>query len=249
MSTRVQTQVGQFIWHDLLTTDVEQAKGFYAELLGWEVETWKPGEVDYPMIKANGAQHGGFGPLEGGGTSHWIGHVFAEDVDDAVAAAKREGGTIRGEPGGHPEVGRWATIVDPQGAEISAFKPNYDSPAPAGVFLWDEVLTDDVAKAKAFYGSVFGWTAEDMDMGEMGTYTLFKKADGENAAGLMQKREAGGPATWTPYLAADDVDATFAKARDLGAQTFVEPMDVETVGRFAVLADPTGATFGLYKRV
>jgi predicted enzyme related to lactoylglutathione lyase len=248
VSTRVQTQVGQFIWHDLLTTDVEQAKAFYPELLGWEVETWKPGEADYPMIKANGAQHGGFGPLEGGGASHWIGHVFVEDVDEAVAAAQREGGTVRGEPGGHPEVGRWATIIDPQGAEISAFKPNYDSPAPAGVFLWDELLTDDVAQAKTFYASVFGWTAEDMDMGEMGTYTLFKKADGENAAGLMQKREAGGPAAWTPYLAADDVDATFAKARQLGAQTFVEPMDVQTVGRFGVLADPTGATFGLYKR-
>jgi predicted enzyme related to lactoylglutathione lyase len=249
VSTRVQTQVGQFIWHDLLTTDVERAKGFYAELLGWEVETWKPGEVDYPMIKANGAQHGGFGPLEGGGTSHWIGHVFAEDVDEAVAAAQREGGTVRGEPGGHPEVGRWATIVDPQGAEISAFKPNYDSPAPAGVFLWEELATDDVEKAKAFYGSVFGWTAEDMDMGEGRSYTLFKKADGENAAGLMQTREAGGPAAWTPYLAADDVDATFAKARELGAQTFVEPMSAETVGRFAVLADPTGATFGLFKAV
>jgi predicted enzyme related to lactoylglutathione lyase len=249
VSTRVQTQVGQFIWHDLLTTDVERAKGFYTELLGWEVETWKPGEMDYPMIRANGVQHGGFLPLEAGGAPHWVGNVVVEDVDQAVAAVQREGGAIRGEPGGHAEVGRWARIVDPQGAELSAFRPNYDSSAPTGVFLWDELVTDDVAKAKAFYGSVFGWTTEDMDMGEMGTYTLFKKADGENAAGLMQKREAGGAAAWIPYLAADDVDATVDKARELGAQTFLEPMDVETVGRFAVLADPTGATFGLYKPV
>jgi uncharacterized protein len=246
MSTRVQTQVGQFIWHDLLTTDIEQAKGFYGELLGWEIETWKPGEVDYPMIKANGQQHGGFGPLEGDGASHWIGHVFVENVDQAVAAAQREGGTLRGEPGGHPEVGSWATIVDPEGAEISAFKPNYDSPAPAGVFLWEELHARDVDLAKSFYGSVFGWTAEDMDMGEAGNYTLFKKADGENAAGLFQPQ---GPTQWVPYLAADDVEATFAKAKELGAQTFLEPTDVETVGRFAVLADPTGATFGLFKPV
>jgi uncharacterized protein len=245
----VQTQVGQFIWHDLVTTDVERAQGFYTELLGWELETWKPGEVDYPMIKANGVQHGGFRQLEGDGASHWIGNVVVEDVEKACAAAPREGGTVRGEPGGHPEVGRWATIIDPQGAEISAFKPNYDSPAPAGVFLWDELVTSDVEAAKAFYGAVFGWMSEDMDMGEMGTYTLFKKADGESAAGLMQKRDAGGPATWTPYLAADDVDATVAKARELGAKTYLEPMDVETVGRFAVLADPTGASFGLYRPV
>ena len=171
------------------------------------------------------------------------------DLDQAVASAQREGGTLRGEPGGHPEVGSWASVVDPQGAVISAFKPNYESPAPAGVFLWDELLASDVEGAKAFYRAVFGWTAEDMDMGKMGTYTLFKKGDGENAAGLMQKREAGGRAAWIPYLAADDVDATVTAAQKLGAQAFVEPMDVETVGRVAVLADPTGATFGLYKPV
>jgi uncharacterized protein len=244
VSTGVQTRVGEFIWHDLVTTDVEQAKRFYTELLGWEIETWKPGEVDYSMIKANGQQHGGFGALQGDGRSHWIGHVFVEDLDRAVAAAQREGGALRGEPDGHPEVGSWATIVDPEGAEISAFKPSYESPAPAGVFLWDELHAQDVDRAKSFYGSVFGWTAEDMDMGEGGAYTLFKKGDGESAAGLFKP---SGPSQWVPYLAADDVDATFAKANELGAQTFVEPMEVETVGRFAVLADPTGATFGLYK--
>jgi uncharacterized protein len=246
VSTGVQTRVGQFMWHDLLTTDVERAKGFYTELLGWEIETWKPGEIDYAMIKANGAQHGGFESLEGD-SARWLGHVFVEDVDQAVAAAQRAGGAIRGEPGGHPDVGRWATIVDPQGAEISVFNPNYDSPAPGGVFLWDELVTPDVEAAKAFYPSVFRWTAEDMNMGEMGTYTLFKRGDGENAAGLLQKRDGAGPAAWIPYLAADDVDGSVAEAEKLGAQTFVEPMDVETVGRFAVLADPTGATFGLYK--
>jgi uncharacterized protein len=168
-----------------------------------------------------------------------------EDVDETCAAVGRAGGTIQGEPDGHPEVGRWATIVDPQGAVISAFKPNYDSPAPSGVFLWNELLTPEAEGAKSFYASVFGWSTEDMDMGEMGVYTLFNKADGENAGGAIQKPDA--PAAWYPYLAADDVDASAAKARKLGAQTFVEPFDIETVGRLAVLADPTGAMFGLYR--
>jgi uncharacterized protein len=245
MSTGVKTRVGQFVWHELLTTDVERAQSFYSELLGWKIDTWKPGEVDYPMITAKGEQHGGFGPLESGGSSHWVGHVAVEDVDEAGAVAKREGGSIRGEPGGHPEVGRWATIVDPQGAVISAFAPSYDSPAPSGVFLWNELSTPDTERAKSFYAALFGWSTEDMDMGAAGVYTIFNKADGENAGGAMQNPAA--PAAWYPYLAADDVDAGVAEARKLGAQVLAEPADVETVGRFAVLIDPTGATFGLYK--
>jgi predicted enzyme related to lactoylglutathione lyase len=245
VSTRVQTKVGQFIWHDLLTTDVGRAQGFYSELFGWEIETWKPGEMDYPMIKANGEQHGGFGQLEGGESPHWVGHVAVEDVDEAASVAKREGGSIRGEPGGHPEVGRWATLIDPQGAVISAFSPNYDSSAPTGVFLWNELVTSDVGAAKLFYGAVFGWTPEDMDMGKAGTYTVFNRADGENASGAMERTDV--PTAWYPYLAAGDVDASFAKAKKLSAQVFAEPFDVPTVGRVAVLADPTGATFGLYK--
>jgi predicted enzyme related to lactoylglutathione lyase len=247
MSTGVQTQVGQFIWHDLLTTDVERATRFYTELLGWEVAPWKPGEIDYPIISSNGAMHGGFGVVDGG-SPHWIGHAAVEAVEDAVAAAQREGGTVRGEPGGHPEVGSWATIVDPQGGEISAFKPSYDSPAPSGVFVWDELHTSDTEAAKAFYAAVFGWTTEAMEMGEMGVYTLFKKADGESVAGMMQKRDGeAGDAAWVPYLRTDDVDASVAKAAELGAQTLVQPMQAKSVGRFAVLADPTGATFGLHK--
>jgi predicted enzyme related to lactoylglutathione lyase len=249
VSTGVKTQVGQFIWHDLLTTDVERGKRFYTELLGWEVAPWKPGEIDYPIISSNGVMHGGFGVVEDG-SPQWIGHAVVEDVAEAVARAERAGGTVRGEPGGHPEVGSWATIVDPQGGEISAFKPNYDSPAPSGVFVWDELVTPDAEAAKAFYGAVFGWTAEPMDMGDMGVYTIFKKGDGESVAGMMQKRDGdAGPAGWLPYLRTDDVDASAARAAELGARTLVEPMQMESAGRFAVLVDPTGATFGLHKDV
>jgi uncharacterized protein len=233
-----------------VTADVERATRFYTELLGWELETWKPGERDYPMISTNGTQHGGFLPLEavGATSSHWVGNVVVENVVEAASVSARQGGTIRGEPGGHPEVGSWASIIDPHGGAISAFTPNYDSPAPSGVFLWDELVTPDPDGAAAFYGAVFGWTAEQMDMGGAGAYTLFKKADGQSVAGMMQK-PAGAPggAAWLPYLASDDVDADVANAAELGAQTIFEPAEVESVGRFAVLVDPTGATFGLLK--
>ena len=94
MSTGVQTAVGRFVWHDLATTDVDNAKDFYARLFGWETEVWKPGEMDYPMITANGQMHGGFGPAQGDAPPHWIGHVVVEDLDATVEKVKASGGSI-----------------------------------------------------------------------------------------------------------------------------------------------------------
>ena len=55
------------------------------------------------------------------------------------------------------------------------------------------------------------------------------------------------PAMWTPYVGVEDTDAICAKAKELGANAIVEPVDVPTVGRFAVIADPQGAVFGVIK--
>jgi hypothetical protein len=63
----------------------------------------------------------------------------------------------------------------------------------------------------------------------------------------MKLPEASIPSMWTPYIGVDDTDACYAKAQELGAETIVEPMDVPTVGRFAILKDPQGAVFGIIK--
>jgi predicted enzyme related to lactoylglutathione lyase len=121
-------------------------------------------------------------------------------------------------------------------------------PAPEGTFLWDELAADDVEGAKRFYSQVFGWTSSEMDMGEAGVYTMFQRAGDAQAAGLMQKpADVPGPAHWLIYLGADDVDATIEKAVRLGGTKLTGPMDIPTVGRIAVLQDPTGAAFGLFK--
>jgi predicted enzyme related to lactoylglutathione lyase len=63
----------------------------------------------------------------------------------------------------------------------------------------------------------------------------------------MANQDPSIPAAWTPYIGVDDPDATCRKATELGAEVLVEPMDVATVGRFAVLKDPQGAVFGVIK--
>lgn len=251
MST-VQTKIGQFVWHENQAADVEAAKTFYAKLLGWEYEVFKPGEIDYVMISSGGATHGGFWPPPPeGAPSSWIGHVAVEDADAAAQKAKDLGGTILHGPMDIPEVGRFATIQDPHGGVVSAFafggSPSDAGSMGEGVFVWDELSSPDVEASKRFYTGVFGWTANDMDMGGGVTYTMFHQGETQ-VAGLMKQgpEMAGGPAEWHPYIAADDVDAKAAKAVELGATQLMPGTDIPEVGRFSLQLDPNGAMFGLF---
>jgi predicted enzyme related to lactoylglutathione lyase len=53
------------------------------------------------------------------------------------------------------------------------------------------------------------------------------------------------PAFWMTVFGTADTDATAAKASELGGQVLSAPSDIPDVGRFAVLADPQGVTFGV----
>jgi uncharacterized protein len=247
MSTGVQTAIGQIGWHTLVTTDVEQAKSFYAELLGWEYEVFKPGEMDVPMISQNGQMHGGIQPIRHEGTpSHWCAYVVVEDLASTIGKVESGGGKTLVPSTPIPGVGQFAVFADPQGGVFAATQAEGDLPVPTGTFLWDELLATDVDAAKRFYTSVFPWTTVDRDMGDM-IYTLLKRAGDVDVGGLMRKPdESPGPAAWLTYVATSDVDATVVKAKKLGASVYMEGMDVPEVGRFAVLADPAGAAFGLF---
>src|SRR5437868_1012254 len=207
MSTQVQTAVGRFVWHDHASEDPAKAKDFYTSLFGWDTEIFKPGEIDYPMIIANGQGHGGFGKAQGGAPPHWMGHVRVDDADAAAKRAESAGGTVLAGPMDIPEVGRFAAVRDPQGAVLSVFAPNdSEMPPSEGVFVWDELATSDVEGAKRFYGEVVGWTTADMDMGDM-TYTMFRTGDADRA-GCMPMMPGVPAPFWLSYIGTDDVDAT-----------------------------------------
>jgi uncharacterized protein len=253
MNTHVQTALGTFVWHDHTSGDVETAKSFYSDLLGWELETWDAAGMNYPMVKVDGRTHGGFGTSQGAAPPHWLGHVLVEDADETVEKVKAAGGTIYFGPSDIPEVGRFVIFADAQGAVLAAFQATADPDMPPaeGVFVWNELATSDIDGAKAFYGDVFGWTSRDMDMGGGMTYTMFERPGGGDAAGGMplteDMRSNNVPPNWLVYLGTDDVDATTEKAKELGANVFMPPTDIPTVGRFSVLQDPTGAAFALFQ--
>lgn len=124
-----------------------------------------------------------------------------------------------------------------------------ETPKP-GHFCWNELATNDVAGAKEFYGSLFGWETHDIDMGDM-TYTMVKKDD-KDIAGIMQlPKEVQGkvPPHWMSYVTVEDVDAMLTKAQELGAKVTVPVMQAGDYGRLAVIEDPTGAHIAFWQQL
>jgi predicted enzyme related to lactoylglutathione lyase len=113
------------------------------------------------------------------------------------------------------------------------------------------LATSDVAAAKAFYGSLFGWEAEDLEAAAVGAYATLRRGGREVAILYRQQpqaRAAGAPPHWTSYISVEDADATAARAEGLGgAGVFRSPFDVLDAGRVAAIGDPTGAVVSLWQ--
>lgn len=108
-----------------------------------------------------------------------------------------------------------------------------------------ELHSTDTGKAKEFYGSLFDWKLDDMDMGG-GTYTMVNVGEG-TGGGIMQNPVPGAPSHWLAYVEVADLDASIAKAKSLGGTVVQERMEVPNMGWFSVITDPTGAAFGLWQ--
>jgi predicted enzyme related to lactoylglutathione lyase len=78
----------------------------------------------------------------------------------------------------------------------------------------------------------------------MGTYHILE-SDGKQRAGITKPMKPGTPTMWLPYVQVGNADQSHDKAKKLGAQSFVAPMDIPDVGRFAVFADPNGAAIAI----
>ena len=115
-----------------------------------------------------------------------------------------------------------------------------------GIVSWNELISRDPAGSKKFYTEMFGWTAEEMPM-PTGTYTFFRSGD-RPAAGMIQLPPDAGemPTMWMGYITVSDLEAAVEKARGLGARICKEITEMP-MGSFAVVIDPQGATFGLWR--
>ena len=113
-------------------------------------------------------------------------------------------------------------------------------------FVHIELATTDVAKAKSFYGKLFDWKLEDVDMGGGQTYTMIGVGDG-TGGGMLKHPMPGAPSAWFAYVLVDDVAAATEKAKSLGATIIKDVTDVKDYGSFSIFIDPTGAALALWQ--
>ncbi len=116
-------------------------------------------------------------------------------------------------------------------------------------FVWYELMTTDAKAAEDFYRNVVGWGAQDSGQAGM-NYTLLTTGN-VPAAGLMtlpkEACDAGARPGWTGYVGVDDVDAYAGRVTKAGGAVHVPPTDIPNIGRFAMVADPQGAVFCLFR--
>jgi len=122
-----------------------------------------------------------------------------------------------------------------------------DTPIP-GLFSWNELMTDDMEDAMAFYGDLLGWRFEDWPHDSPGGRYIVIKQDGQPAGGMMAKppnAPAEVPCYWGAYITVTDVDAMAARVVELGGKVLHPPTDIPKTGRFCVIQDRQGAVIQL----
>jgi predicted enzyme related to lactoylglutathione lyase len=117
--------------------------------------------------------------------------------------------------------------------------------ATHGAFSWTELTTSDPKAAREFYGKLLDWQFTDMDMGKS-VYTVIN-VGGQGVGGItaVPPNAKGMPPAWGSYITVNNVDAVVAHVAGLGGRVLLAPTDIPTVGRFATIMDPQGATISL----
>lgn len=256
MTERDSYQAGTPSWVDLGSPNVDESATFYRGLFGWEITEGGPESGGYRMCMLKGRSVAGLGPAQAEGTPWWTTYITVDSADATAKAVEEAGGQVLAAPFDVMDAGRMAVFAAPAGARFSVWEPKQHAGAglvnEPGALIWNELLVRDLDQAKEFYGKVFSWETETMDMGEGVTYTMWKLPGGEPGASIGGAMPMVGdmwpadlPDHWMVYFAVEDCDASAKQVEDLGGTVSVPPTDIPNVGRFAVCAGPHGEVFSV----
>lgn len=245
---------GKFVWHDLVTNNVPAARDFYGELFGWEFEGRGGDGAPYltaikddrplaGIVKADRLQ-------EQVNESRWISYISVRDVDKAASFILNTGGLIYTAPMELEVRGRQSIVGDNSGAAFGIINANggdpLDSELKEGSWIWDELVTDNPKDMAIFYASLAGYKNSDVSDGKAKDYYILS-IEGEQRAGITSVPWQNAKPNWIPYIMVSDLSIKISQAEGLGARIIIAPDQNIQNGNIAIMADPTGAVFGIQK--
>ncbi len=220
----------------LRTLDVDAARAFYAAVLG---------DVSLEIVPLHEVA------IARGARPHWLGFVDVGDVERAAAAFLERGATQLAPTWVNPEGLQAAVMRDPAGAVVALAKPSERSTRFGPEVLWYLLHTNDVERARASYGELFGWAFDaPTDLGSHGVLHPFAWEPGGAPVGAMSdvSTRPGVPPHWLFNIRVasldESVDAVLA-----GGGVVVGPFTLPSGARVAICDDPQGAAFAIRERL
>ncbi|HTI19980.1 MAG TPA: VOC family protein [Kutzneria sp.] len=230
-------------WIDVSCTDINAGKEFYAALFGWEYFVGPAETGHYTQALIDGKSVAGLMSQPPDQPVAWTTYLKADDADLTHKAVVEHGGQPMTEVIDVMGEGRMIIATDPTGGVFGVWEPGRHIGArlvnEPGTMVWNELSTPNAARAREFYGAVFGLEIGD-PLPDFDYTTI--KADGRDVGGIFTVPDA--QPDWRVYFAVADTDATTAIADSNGATVLTQPKDTP-FGRMAVIQDPQGAIFAL----
>lgn len=238
-----------FCWNGIVTTNQDAIKSFYAATIGWHaVEHEFPNGEKATMFVANEFPRAHLRePAHEHEPCAWTTYLRVEDVDASTAAAAENGGSVLMPPETIAP-GRMSVVSAPSGAVLCLYheadeESAENAPNDTGGIHWRELQSKNAAADLEWLVATFGFDVEEMPI-PGGTYHILKTGDAPRGGvcPAFHPDVAGG---WLNWVAVEDVDATLDSIEANGGRRVNDPSDWPGIGRMAVAADPTGATFGV----
>jgi uncharacterized protein len=246
--------VGKVVFVELVTPDLAAAKQFYGGLFGWTFRDIRYGNTEYAAASVDGRAVAGLIHKNFSAGEHhqpaWLTVIAVRDVDATRNLAVEHGAKVLFAPHSVPDRGREAVLADPQGAVFAVLTSTSGDPpdvlAAPGEWIWSSLISRDPDADAAFYQTLFDYEVFNLP-GDEGAQHLLLATD-NYARASANSWPASNPQVhphWLNYVRVEDADETAKKAVALGGRILVEPRLDRHGGKIAVLADPSGAAFGV----
>ena len=242
---------GKFIWADLVTDDANAAMNFYGQVFNWNFKPYGNyvivGNDMHPMggiiQKARPANNSKARP-------RWFPYMSVSNVGEAEAKVKNSGGKVLQATTTFPKRGAQAIFADPEGAVFGVMKSNSGDPqdylAGSGDWVWIQLLSRNARDAGEFYRKLGGYTVtENTQANRVNDYILVSKGYARATVRTLTSSHPDANPTWLLFVRVEDIAKTIERAKLYQGSVLIEPRPDLFDGKVAVLADPTGAIFGI----